>query len=372
MREDIDPMILRDDATTSSSPMSRAPGLLALMAAGLSACAPLGPAEPGAAAVTGTAAYRERMALPPQAVFEATIEDVSRADAPSIIVGRTRIEAPSAPPIRFSIAYDPARVEAAARYVVRARITLDDRLVFTTATSYPVLGAGAPRHVDVLLRRVDGGAAASGPRRMSGIYTYQADAGFFVDCSSGERLPVAHEGDNAALEAAYVSARPAPGAPVLVTVDALVAPRAVPDRQDTRPTLIVSRFISLSAQACDAVGGSATLENTYWKLLTLGVKPVEVVERQREPHLILQPAQKRIAGSGGCNRLIGSYTLAGEQLAFGRVAATMMACPQGMETERAFLDALTKVAQWRADGQRLTLLSAGGEALAQFESRPIN
>jgi hypothetical protein len=29
----------------------------------------------------GTAAYRERMALPPSAAFEATLEDVSRADA---------------------------------------------------------------------------------------------------------------------------------------------------------------------------------------------------------------------------------------------------------------------------------------------------
>ena len=30
--------------------------------------------------VQGTATYRERMALPPDAVFEATLEDVSKAD----------------------------------------------------------------------------------------------------------------------------------------------------------------------------------------------------------------------------------------------------------------------------------------------------
>ena len=33
--------------------------------------------------IEGTATYRERMALPPGAVFEATLEDVSRADAPA-------------------------------------------------------------------------------------------------------------------------------------------------------------------------------------------------------------------------------------------------------------------------------------------------
>lgn len=32
--------------------------------------------------ITGTATYRERIALPANAVFEATLEDVSRADVP--------------------------------------------------------------------------------------------------------------------------------------------------------------------------------------------------------------------------------------------------------------------------------------------------
>ena len=47
----------------------------------------------------------------------------------------------------------------------------------------------------------------------------------------------------------------------------------------------------------------------------------------------------------------------------------MMACPQGMEQERAFLDALSAVARWRVDGQRLDLLDERGGTIAQFESR---
>jgi putative lipoprotein len=35
------------------------------------------------ASVEGVASYRERIALPPGAVFEAAIEDVSRADSPT-------------------------------------------------------------------------------------------------------------------------------------------------------------------------------------------------------------------------------------------------------------------------------------------------
>ena len=42
-----------------------------------------------AQSIDGTATYRERVALPPSAVFEATLEDVSRADAPSEMIAQT-------------------------------------------------------------------------------------------------------------------------------------------------------------------------------------------------------------------------------------------------------------------------------------------
>ena len=58
-------------------------------------------------AVSGTATYRERMALPPGAVLEVVLEDVSRADAPAEVIGLARVENPGNPPFRFEIAYRP-------------------------------------------------------------------------------------------------------------------------------------------------------------------------------------------------------------------------------------------------------------------------
>jgi len=55
--------------------------------------------------VHGTATYRERLALPLEAVFEATLEDVSQADAPAAVIGQARIARPGNPPIRFEITY---------------------------------------------------------------------------------------------------------------------------------------------------------------------------------------------------------------------------------------------------------------------------
>lgn len=103
--------------------------------------------------VTGTATYRERMALPPNAVFEATLEDVSRADAGATIVNRFRNEKPGLPPFRFSITYDPAKIAANRSYVVRAKVTAGENLLFTTDQSYPVLTQGKGDRVSIVMRR---------------------------------------------------------------------------------------------------------------------------------------------------------------------------------------------------------------------------
>jgi heat shock protein HslJ len=113
----------------------------------------------------------------------------------------------------------------------------------------------------------------------------------------------------------------------------------------------------------------APLENTYWKLFQLGDEPVSVASKQKEPYFILDPATGRVSGSGGCNRLVGSYTLDGNHLTFRHTAGTMMACLEGMETEKAFLQALPQVNSWKITGQRLELFDVGGKLIARFEAQ---
>jgi copper homeostasis protein (lipoprotein) len=106
------------------------------------------------ASIEGTATYRERIALPPNAVFEAVLEDVTIADAGATEIARTAIPRPSGPPIRFSIAFDPVRIEPSRTYSVRTRILVDGKLRFTSDTVYPVLTRGAGRTVDIVLKMV--------------------------------------------------------------------------------------------------------------------------------------------------------------------------------------------------------------------------
>jgi len=320
---------------------------------------------PATVSISGTASYRERIALPPDAVFEATLEDVSRADAPATVVASVQVASPSVP-IAFTIAVDPARIDAAHRYAVRGRITANGQLMFSSDAAYPVLGAGDARRIDpMLLRR----AAMGEARRLRGLYRYLADAASFFDCTSGDQFPVLDGAAGVVLQRAYLAARGAPGAPMLATVDARIVARAPADGGAPRPMLEVERFVVIAPQAqCEVIAsGQVPLEDTAWKLTALRGQPVTVADPLRQPHIMLQPEQHRVSGSGGCNRLAGGYTLAGDRLTFGRTAATMMACP-GMAQERAFLDALSAVARWQIDGQQLLLRDARGEVVLRFDA----
>ncbi len=144
--------------------MLRQQSVIVLSAGGALVLALLGcrTTAPGAV-VSGTATYRERIALPPEAAFEATLEDVSRADAPATTIGTARIENPGNPPYRFEIPYDPKQIDERHSYSVRARVVVGGQLMFTTDTVTPVITRGNPVTVSLLLRGVRAASTEAGP-----------------------------------------------------------------------------------------------------------------------------------------------------------------------------------------------------------------
>jgi heat shock protein HslJ/membrane-bound inhibitor of C-type lysozyme len=61
-------------------------------------------------------------------------------------------------------------------------------------------------------------------------------------------------------------------------------------------------------------------------------------------------ADGKVGGRGSCNIYTGSYALTGENLTFGRAAATAMACaPALMQQEQRFLDLLQQVSRFDID-----------------------
>jgi putative lipoprotein len=131
--------------------------------------------------------------------------------------------------------------------------------------------------------------------------------------------------------------------------------------------LQMQRVGAPAASRAEATGKpDRTLVNTYWKLVRLGGAPATVAPQQREPHVILQLGTDRIIGSGGCNRLAGTYALHGDFVAFADVAATGKACAGGMEQEAAFVAALAQVKSWRVRGDELALLDGANATILSF------
>ena len=119
--------------------------------------------QPSPPSVTGTVTYRERIALPPTAVVEVTVADVSRADAPAVVVGRQRIETPGQVPISFRVEYDPAAIDPRRRYAVRATIFNGADSMFTSTETTLVITQGHGMRADLLLRRVPASPATAKP-----------------------------------------------------------------------------------------------------------------------------------------------------------------------------------------------------------------
>ncbi len=144
------------------------------------------PTVEAADVIRGTATYRERMALPPDAVLEVTLQDVSRMDAPADVLERVEISNPGNPPYTFEIPYDVDAIDERHSYSVRARITSGGQLLFTTDTVAPVLTRGAGEEVELLLKRVGGTSPAATAR-------VKALAGSFVGtlpCADCEGIEV--------------------------------------------------------------------------------------------------------------------------------------------------------------------------------------
>lgn len=123
------------------------------------ASAAAGAAATMSATVSGTVTYLVRMALPPDANVDVSINNAQLADAPPEMTLLATISFPTEGkqvPIPYVLPYDPTKVQEGALYSIRARITdATGRLLFTSTTAIPVITQGNPtENVEILVQPV--------------------------------------------------------------------------------------------------------------------------------------------------------------------------------------------------------------------------
>lgn len=314
-----------------------------------------------AQSIQGTATYRERIALHRGAVFEAVLEDVTRADAPAETIARTRMASPGNPPIAFTIAYDPSKIAPQHRYVVRARILVDDKPMFATDTTAPVITRGSPLNVSLMMRRVGGGQTSpgsGGSKPLEGTYWKAIEPG-------GKPTPTqdpkreAHlqfrggrvsgsDGCNRLTSTYQLSGDRVAFRQMAGTQMACVNPSGTEGpfrdalKSATRLTVAGDRLELFDASgtrlAVFAAGNQAsspspppTLAGTSWQLVKFqGSDDTTRTPDDRSKYTIEFGSGGRLTGRVDCNRGRGTWKSSGpSQVEFGPLALTRAQCPAG-------------------------------------------
>lgn len=101
--------------------------------------------------IRGSATYRERMALPPGTTLEVELLDVSKADAPAVVLASESVPVVRQVPIPFAVSYDPATIDQKNRYALTARLVKEGATLFRSTATTPVLTQGAGETAEILL-----------------------------------------------------------------------------------------------------------------------------------------------------------------------------------------------------------------------------
>ena len=127
--------------------------------------------------------------------------------------------------------------------------------------------------------------------------------------------------------------------------------------------LVALTSFAWNAQASIAEDAGAGLQDTEWRLVSLGLDPVTAAT----PVLQLS-ANGLVGGSTGCNIVKATYNSDGATLVFGPIGQTRKYCAAAFQTERAYVAMLDKVRGYQIENGTLVLLGGNGETLARFDA----
>jgi len=322
------------------------------------------------AEISGQAMYTDEIPLPKDAKFEVFLEDISLMDAPSISIGETSISPAGQIPIAFTIKYDDENVTLGRSYAVRAKITQNDKLLYTTDTVNPVFTSYNAKKLNLVMKRI---YKVPESKVMEGMYKYMADAALFKECMTGKYYPVAFEADNLALEEAYSKEVNASGEFLKVELKGKIVKRPKMDGEGDEDTLLVEQFIGIEGkQNCEEQHDNVPIANNYWKVLTVYGKKVKVLENAREAHILLKQGLNGVGELKivtGCNVLKGSYKIEDQniKITVKPLEGSEKVCAD-TEMEKNFLESLKNAIYWKIKGEELTLLDERDNILVTFKA----
>lgn len=119
--------------------------------------------------IFGRISYRQRTALPSNAVCFVELVELDRASRPIRVMQKQLVNIGSGPSARFQLNYDPRTIDPNRRYAVQARVEANGRVLMDTPGTHYVITQGGPERVELeLVGRVYRGAPRGGVHRGHG------------------------------------------------------------------------------------------------------------------------------------------------------------------------------------------------------------
>lgn len=104
------------------------------------------------ATIKGVVSYRERIALPDNAILTVQLQDTAKADAPATVIAEDSMTLTSSMPWNFELTYDKLALQEQGRYTLSARIEVAGQLRFINTSSIAAFGSEQP--IRILLSSV--------------------------------------------------------------------------------------------------------------------------------------------------------------------------------------------------------------------------
>ncbi len=132
--------------------------------------------DPRHESITGTITYRDRSALPRDAVATVELREVLRSDLRPVTIARQTISPATRMPISFSIDYDPTEIDSRRTYVIDAEITAAGRQIYAMRQSAPIFNGRPSTDVQLLVESTaTGGPGTNRNEQLAQITTWFRD-----------------------------------------------------------------------------------------------------------------------------------------------------------------------------------------------------
>ncbi len=204
--------------------------------------------------------------------------------------------------------------------------------------------------------------------KLRGMFAVQNDRGYFRECAGGNRFGVDERGDYKKALQDYFNTPHLQNEQVLMSILGSLEKIPSVGSATGEDVIVIDQFRRFYPnQDCDGSRMGQSLTGAYWRLVEIDGGEAGPNVDNITPYLQFK-SDRNVQGFGGCNKITGTYLIKGDVFLVQRDPLTRTACPEGMETENRFLEAIDSAETYRIEDNSLEFIDRDEHVRARFQA----